>query len=112
MIALGKNRIDRAEHASVQANHIARHKPVGIDLNPACVNTLPNGRMARPQHMAIEGAHSLIFIEQTHQAADQPHCKQHSRREHPRLALRLRNDIDQKSQTGQRKQQGRERIEK
>ena len=103
VIALGKNCIDRAEHTGIQANHIAGHKPVGIDLNPACVNTLPDGRMARLQHMAVKAARGLIFIEQAHQAADQPHCKQHSRREHSRLALRLRNDIDQKSQTGQRK---------
>ena len=94
MIALGQGRIDRAEHAGIQANHIAGHELVGINLNPARVDAFPNGRMVRFKHVTVEAALGLVFVEQAHQAADQPHQKQHGRRKHACLALRLRHEVN------------------
>ncbi|MBS7125812.1 MAG: hypothetical protein KH064_01260 [Collinsella sp.] len=79
-------------------------------MNPTRIDAFPNGRVVRFKHMAIKAALGLIFVKQAHQAAHQPHQKEHSWREHARLAFHLRQDIDQKSQPGKRKQQRRERI--
>ena len=110
MVALGEDRIDRAEHAGIQANHIAGHKLVGIDLDPASVDTFPNGRMVRLKHVPVEAALGFVFVEQAHQAADQPHQKQHGRCKRACLTLRLRYNVDQKGQASKCKQQRRKRI--
>ena len=111
VLALGKGCIDRAEHAGVQANYVTGHKPVGINLNPTRIDALPDGSMVRLKHMAVETALGLVFVEQAHQAAHKPHQKQDGRRKHAGLTLRLWQDIDQKGQTGKRKQQRRKRVE-
>ena len=95
----------------MQANHIAGRELVGIDLDPASVDTFPNGRMVSLNHVPVETALGFVFVEQAYQAADQPHQKQHSRCKRARLALRLRYDVDQKGQAGKCKQQRRKRIE-
>ena len=111
LVTLGKGHVDRAEHAGIQADDVAGHKPVSINLNPTRIDALPNGRVVRFKHMAVKAAFGFVLVEQAHQAAHQPHQKEHSRREHARLAFRLRQNVDQKGQTGQCKQQRRKRIE-
>ena len=110
VVALCQDHIDWAEHSGIQANRIAGYELAGIDLNPARVDALPNGCMVRLKHVAVEAAFGLVFVEQAHQTADQPHQKQHCRRKDACLTLRLRHNIDQKSQACQRNQQRRERV--
>ena len=111
LVTLGKGHVDRAEHAGIQADDVAGHKPVSINLNPTRIDAFPNGRVVRFKHMTIKAAFGFVLVEQAHQAAHQPHQKEHSRRKHTCLAFRLRQNVDQKGQTGQCKQQRRKRIE-
>ena len=111
MLAGVEGDVNRAEHACVDADHVARGEQVCVDLAPTFTVLLPDHRVLCAGHVALERAPRLLFVKEPDQTPHEPHEKQDDGGEYIRFALRPGKDVDKKREDGECEQQRGERVE-